>query len=171
MSKKLSHYDESGAARMVDVSAKPETRRTARAHAFVYVRRAVLRKLPANPKGNPLEVWRNWCTDLSAAAVTSGHFLAEEKPRRHPRRADPVPCGQLGSVMSRRSPSPRKPSGHPRRRAVRKGPEGLRGEGRGESVGWLKRSPDPTRTKRKTGGEWDALALAGLRVSVCDRHG
>ena len=33
--KKLSHFDASGAARMVDVSAKTETRRTARAHAFV----------------------------------------------------------------------------------------------------------------------------------------
>jgi haloacetate dehalogenase len=31
-------------------------------------------------KGNPLEVWRAWCTDVSAAAVTSGHFLAEENP-------------------------------------------------------------------------------------------
>jgi len=28
----------------------------------------------------PLEVWRAWCTDLSGAAVTSGHFLAEENP-------------------------------------------------------------------------------------------
>jgi cyclic pyranopterin phosphate synthase len=56
--KKLSHYGRAGEARMVDVSAKPETRRTARAHAFVRVRPAVLKKLPQNPKGDPLEVAR-----------------------------------------------------------------------------------------------------------------
>ena len=44
--KKLSHYDSAGSARMVDVSAKQETRRTARAHAFVRIAPAVLRKLP-----------------------------------------------------------------------------------------------------------------------------
>jgi haloacetate dehalogenase len=31
-------------------------------------------------KGSPLEVWRAWCTNVGAAAVTSGHFLAEENP-------------------------------------------------------------------------------------------
>jgi haloacetate dehalogenase len=31
-------------------------------------------------KGNPLEVWRAWCTDVRAATVTSGHFLVEENP-------------------------------------------------------------------------------------------
>jgi len=56
--KKLSHFDPSGAARMVDVSTKPATARTARAEAFVRIRPAVLKKLPANPKGNPLEVAR-----------------------------------------------------------------------------------------------------------------
>lgn len=56
--KRLSHFDESGAIRMVDVSAKPETKRTATARAFVRIRPAVLRKLPENPKGNPLEIAR-----------------------------------------------------------------------------------------------------------------
>ena len=41
---KLSHYDSDGSPRMVDVSAKPETRRTARAHAFVRVAPAALQK-------------------------------------------------------------------------------------------------------------------------------
>src|SRR5271168_1168327 len=54
----LSHFDESGSARMVDVSAKASTQRTARAHAFVRIRPDVLAKLPHNPKGNPLEVAR-----------------------------------------------------------------------------------------------------------------
>jgi cyclic pyranopterin phosphate synthase len=58
MSKKLSHYDEGGRARMVDVSAKAETRREAVAEAFVELSKAVLKALPKNPKGNPLEVAR-----------------------------------------------------------------------------------------------------------------
>ena len=67
--KKLSHYDRAGSARMVDVSAKPETRRTARAHAFVRIAPAVLRKLPDNPKGNPLEIAR--IAGIAAAKRTS----------------------------------------------------------------------------------------------------
>jgi cyclic pyranopterin phosphate synthase len=67
--KKLSHYDSAGSARMVDVSAKPETRRTARAHAFVRITPAVLQKLPENPKGNPLEIAR--IAGIMAAKRTS----------------------------------------------------------------------------------------------------
>ena len=67
--KKLSHYDSAGSARMVDVSGKQETRRTARAHAFVRIRPAVLRKLPRNPKGNPLEIAR--IAGIAAAKRTS----------------------------------------------------------------------------------------------------
>jgi cyclic pyranopterin phosphate synthase len=55
---KLSHYDAAGHARMVDVSAKPATKRTAAASAFVELSAAVLGALPTNPKGNPLEVAR-----------------------------------------------------------------------------------------------------------------
>jgi cyclic pyranopterin phosphate synthase len=67
--KKLSHYDQAGSPRMVDVSAKQETRRSARAHAFVKISRAVLKKLPANPKGNPLEIAR--IAGIGAAKRTS----------------------------------------------------------------------------------------------------
>src|SRR5215472_249361 len=67
--KKLSHYDSAGAARMVDVSAKNETKRTARAHAFVRIAPNVLKKLPENPKGNPLEIAR--IAGISAAKRTS----------------------------------------------------------------------------------------------------
>ncbi len=56
--KRLSHYDKLGRAQMVDVSAKAETRRTATAHVFVRIRPSVLKKLPDNPKGDPLEVAR-----------------------------------------------------------------------------------------------------------------
>jgi cyclic pyranopterin monophosphate synthase len=67
--KKLSHYDDAGAARMVDVSEKPDTKRTAFAQAFVRIRRSVLRKLPENPKGNPLEIAR--IAGIAAAKRTS----------------------------------------------------------------------------------------------------
>jgi len=67
--KKLSHFDSAGTARMVDVSAKLETKRTARAHAFVRIAPAVLRQLPDNPKGNPLEIAR--IAGISAAKRTS----------------------------------------------------------------------------------------------------
>jgi len=67
--KKLSHYDRAGSARMVDVSAKAETRRTARAQAFVRIAPAVLKKLPRNPKGNPLEIAR--IAGIAAAKRTS----------------------------------------------------------------------------------------------------
>ncbi len=56
--KKLSHYDEAGRARMVDVSAKTPTARTARAEAVVRMKPEVLKALPRNPKGDPLEVAR-----------------------------------------------------------------------------------------------------------------
>ncbi|HZD49376.1 MAG TPA: cyclic pyranopterin monophosphate synthase MoaC [Silvibacterium sp.] len=54
----LSHYDNEGQARMVDVSGKATTRREAWASAFVVLSREVLEALPQNPKGNPLEVAR-----------------------------------------------------------------------------------------------------------------
>ncbi len=65
----LSHFDDSGAVRMVDVSEKPATRRTARAHAFVKLSPEVIRRLPDNPKGNPLEIAR--IAGISAAKRTS----------------------------------------------------------------------------------------------------
>jgi cyclic pyranopterin phosphate synthase len=67
--KKLSHYDSAGSPRMVDVSAKPETKRTARAHAFLRISPDVLAKLPENPKGNPLEIAR--IAGIAAAKKTS----------------------------------------------------------------------------------------------------
>src|SRR5208282_1481166 len=58
MAKKLSHYDKAGHTRMVDVSGKTATRREAEASAFVRLRPSVLKALPKNPKGDPLEVAR-----------------------------------------------------------------------------------------------------------------
>jgi cyclic pyranopterin phosphate synthase len=75
--KKLSHFDDAGAARMVNVSAKPATLRTARAQAFVAIRPAVLKKLPQNPKGNPLEIAR-------IAGIAAAKRTAELIPLCHP---------------------------------------------------------------------------------------
>jgi cyclic pyranopterin phosphate synthase len=75
--KKASHFDEAGAPRMVDVSAKPATLRTARAQAFVKIRPAALEKLPQNPKGNPLEIAR-------IAGIAAAKKTAELIPLCHP---------------------------------------------------------------------------------------
>jgi len=58
MARKLSHYDDSGHARMVDVSGKVSTKREAEASAFVRMSPTVLKALPQNSKGDPLEVAR-----------------------------------------------------------------------------------------------------------------
>ena len=76
MSKKLSHYDAAGRARMVDVSAKPATRREAEASAFVQMKPAVLNALPKNPKGDPLEVAR-------VAGIMAAKRTAELIPMCH----------------------------------------------------------------------------------------
>jgi cyclic pyranopterin phosphate synthase len=55
---KLSHYDAAGQPRMVDVSPKDPSRRTARAHAFVRMSPEVLAELPRNPKGDPFAIAR-----------------------------------------------------------------------------------------------------------------
>jgi cyclic pyranopterin phosphate synthase len=77
--KKLSHYDSAGSPRMVDVSDKPETRRTARAHAFLRIAPAVLKRLPQNPKGNPLEIAR-------IAGIAAAKRTSELIPLCHPLR-------------------------------------------------------------------------------------
>lgn len=74
---RLSHYDSSGRATMVDVSAKPSTRRTATATAFVELSAAVLAALPDNPKGNPLEVAR-------FAGIQAAKRTSELIPMCHP---------------------------------------------------------------------------------------
>jgi cyclic pyranopterin phosphate synthase len=73
----LSHFDASGQASMVDVSAKSSTRRTATASAFVELSAAVLAALPANPKGNPLEVAR-------IAGIQAAKRTADLIPMCHP---------------------------------------------------------------------------------------
>ena len=73
----LSHFDSSGQAGMVDVSGKQVSRRTATASAFVELSAAVLAALPANPKGNPLEVAR-------FAGIQAAKRTADLIPMCHP---------------------------------------------------------------------------------------
>src|SRR5579863_10942 len=77
MAKKLSHYDDAGSARMVDVSAKPATKREAEASAFVAMKPAVLAALPNNPKGDALAVAR-------IAGIMAAKRTAELIPMCHP---------------------------------------------------------------------------------------
>jgi cyclic pyranopterin phosphate synthase len=74
---KLSHFDEAGEARMVDVSAKAATRREAEASVFVAMSDEALAALPHNPKGNPLEVAR-------IAGIQAAKRTAELIPMCHP---------------------------------------------------------------------------------------
>ena len=66
---KLSHFSKDGSARMVDVTAKKSTARRARARGFVQMSPDLLRRLPENPKGNPLEIAR--IAGIAAAKQTA----------------------------------------------------------------------------------------------------
>jgi cyclic pyranopterin phosphate synthase len=69
---------------MVDVSAKPATRRTALASAFVELSAAVLDALPSNPKGDPLQVAR-------IAGIQAAKRTSELIPLCHP-----LPLSHIG---------------------------------------------------------------------------
>jgi cyclic pyranopterin phosphate synthase len=77
MAKRLSHYDRAGRASMVDVSAKLITKRQAQASGFVALKPAVLKALPKNPKGDPLEVAR-------LAGMMAAKKTADLIPMCHP---------------------------------------------------------------------------------------
>ena len=77
MKRELSHYDQSGRARMVDVSAKTASVRQAEASAFVLMSTAVLDSLSRNPKGDPLETAR-------LAGIMAAKKTAELIPLCHP---------------------------------------------------------------------------------------
>ncbi len=62
---------------MVDVSSKSPTKRTAQASAFVALSPAVLKALPHNPKGDPLEVAR-------LAGIMAAKRTADLIPMCHP---------------------------------------------------------------------------------------
>jgi cyclic pyranopterin phosphate synthase len=75
----MTHLDDEGRPRMVDVGAKPETAREATAEAVVHLRRDVQEALFAGslPKGDALGVAR-------VAAITGAKRTAELIPLCHP---------------------------------------------------------------------------------------
>jgi len=75
--KQLSHYDKKGRLRMVDVSAKPETMRSARAAVLVRMNASTRRAVRRNPKGNPLEIAR-------IAGIAAAKRTADLIPLCHP---------------------------------------------------------------------------------------
>ncbi|MBZ5701158.1 MAG: cyclic pyranopterin monophosphate synthase MoaC [Acidobacteriia bacterium] len=76
---KLSHYGKSGEVRMVDVTGKAVTSRTAVAQGFVKMAPRVVREVRRlrNPKGNPLEIAR-------IAGIAAAKRTAEWIPLCHP---------------------------------------------------------------------------------------
>ena len=77
MTKKLSHFDNSGRTRMVDVSDKAETGRRAMASVLVNMSERTLRLIRTNPKGDPLEIAR-------IAGIAAAKRTAELIPLCHP---------------------------------------------------------------------------------------
>ncbi|HXM95998.1 MAG TPA: cyclic pyranopterin monophosphate synthase MoaC [Candidatus Dormibacteraeota bacterium] len=77
--KTLSHYGKKGEVKMVDVSAKNVTTRTAVARGFVKMKPQVVREVKRlrNPKGNPLEIAR-------IAGIAAAKRTAEWIPLCHP---------------------------------------------------------------------------------------
>jgi cyclic pyranopterin phosphate synthase len=76
---KLSHYDNKGRVRMVDVTEKPASVRAASAHAFIRMKKSTVASIRRikNPKGNPLEIAR-------IAGITAAKRTAELIPLCHP---------------------------------------------------------------------------------------
>jgi cyclic pyranopterin monophosphate synthase len=82
MKKRLSHYTAAGDISMVDVSAKKQTRRSAKAHAFIRMSQEVIAALPSNKKGDPLQVAR--IAGIAAAKKTSDLIpLCHQIPLAH----------------------------------------------------------------------------------------
>jgi cyclic pyranopterin monophosphate synthase len=106
--KKISHLDDSGGLRMVDVSSKPDTLRRAAAEGRVLLGTKVAAALQENrtPKGNVLEAAR--LAGIMAAKKTSDLI-----PLCHPLNLDSVDLGfqlegdvlQVRATMSARGPT------------------------------------------------------------------
>ena len=81
----LTHLDESGAARMVDVGAKPETRRSATASGHIAMSEAALNAIRQGdaPKGDVLAAAR-------IAGIMAAKKTAELIPLCHPLALDAV---------------------------------------------------------------------------------
>jgi cyclic pyranopterin phosphate synthase len=76
-SQSLSHVDEAGRVHMVDVGAKPASRRRAAARAFVRMRAETAARLRSLPKGDAL-------TTAQLAGIMAAKRTAELVPLCHP---------------------------------------------------------------------------------------
>ncbi|MDX1944444.1 MAG: cyclic pyranopterin monophosphate synthase MoaC [Pirellulaceae bacterium] len=85
MGSELTHFDESGASRMVDVAAKPITERVARASGLVHMQAATLQRIQARDlaKGDVLEVAR-------LAGIMAAKRTGELIPLCHPLPLDGI---------------------------------------------------------------------------------
>ncbi|MGQ7829161.1 cyclic pyranopterin monophosphate synthase MoaC [Altererythrobacter sp. Z27] len=85
MSKRLTHIDEAGEARMVDVGAKPATARMARAGGYIRMNAQALAAIKAGnaPKGDVLGTAR-------IAAIMAAKKTGELIPLCHPLAVDAV---------------------------------------------------------------------------------
>ena len=81
---------------MVDVSVKAKTTREAEASAFVAMKPAVVRALPSNPKGDPLEVART-------AGILGAKRTSDLIPMCHPLPLTHIAV-DLRVCVARRSP-------------------------------------------------------------------
>jgi cyclic pyranopterin phosphate synthase len=90
---KLTHYDKRGAVKMVDVTSKAATERTAVAHAFVRIAPAAVRAIRGlrGPKGSPLEVAR-------IAGIVAAKRTSELIPLCHPL---PITHADVEAVLRR----------------------------------------------------------------------
>ena len=79
MKSALTHYDSGGQIRMVNVTAKPATERTAVARGFLRIDKKALAKVRRlkTPKGNPFEIAR-------IAGIAAAKRTAELIPLCHP---------------------------------------------------------------------------------------
>ncbi|WP_303783412.1 cyclic pyranopterin monophosphate synthase MoaC [Sandarakinorhabdus limnophila] len=82
---KLTHLDDSGAARMVDISAKPATRREATAEGFIHVAKDALQAIAEQTvkKGDVLAIAR-------IAGIMAAKRTADLIPLCHPLPIDAV---------------------------------------------------------------------------------
>lgn len=79
MKRALTHYDSRGQVRMVNVTGKPATERTAMARGFLRIGKEALAKVRRlkTPKGNPFEIAR-------IAGIAAAKRTAELIPLCHP---------------------------------------------------------------------------------------
>jgi cyclic pyranopterin monophosphate synthase len=94
---RLSHLDNSGKAKMVDVSAKPVTRRTALAEGFISLQRSTIEAIAGNkvPKGEVLSTAR-------LAGIMAAKRTGELIPLCHPLAID---CVEVDFDLPDLSPS------------------------------------------------------------------